>query len=107
MRNRNSGTTRTGTPPFRTFLQHYEVIEGLYNDKTYEERHNLCYATSKSVGDGWMSIGDASFFTDPIISPGMKLRCGHGLLRPCRPRPQALDEKRLYGARPAGPYGPL
>jgi FADH2 O2-dependent halogenase len=32
---------------------------------------NYCYAMERFVGDGWLMLGDAAFFVDPIFSSGI------------------------------------
>ena len=43
----------------------------LGENKSFSSRLNLRGWSRQVTGDGWLCIGDAAFFVDPLISPGM------------------------------------
>jgi flavin-dependent dehydrogenase len=55
------------------------------------------YRASQLAGPGWMLAGDAAFFVDPILSPGVQLACGHGSLA-ATAVDSVLDEPELEAA---------
>jgi len=53
-------------PAARELLKDAEFLEG-----DVHFRRNLPYSSSKHAGDGFVLVGDASAFLDPLYSPGM------------------------------------
>lgn len=59
-------------PAIAQILLGGKVLEDYYgNDKTYMFRLTYRSYTRRAAGDGWLLIGDAAFFVDPLISPGL------------------------------------
>jgi flavin-dependent dehydrogenase len=60
----------------KTFLMQHPVGREMLADATYDEedvhwRKNLSYCTTMFAGDGFVLVGDAAAFLDPLYSPGM------------------------------------
>lgn len=51
---------------------------------------NLAYRTTEACGDGWVSVGDAAGFMDPLYSQGLDY-CAHGAFAAHRLLGKALD----------------
>lgn len=67
---------------FEYYKRRYPVIEHLLRGATslgdyygtgqsYMSRQSMRSHCRRVVGDGWMLVGDAAFFVDPLISPGL------------------------------------
>lgn len=53
-------------------LEQGELISGHYpGHNPYMVRRNFHHHTTQAAGDGWLLLGDASFFVDPLASPGL------------------------------------
>ena len=48
-----------------------ERMRGAVRLREFRMDGNYCYSMERLVGDGWMMIGDAAFFVDPIFSSGV------------------------------------
>src|SRR5207248_11193839 len=60
----------------KTFLMEHPVGREMLADATYDEedvhwRRNLAYYSTTFAGDGFVLVGDAAGFLDPLYSPGM------------------------------------
>ena len=63
------------------------------------------YTTNRMVGDGWILLGDAACFVDPLFSSGVNVCCDGGRLRPrSQDRPDLKSPCRA-GLRTALPQG--
>ena len=59
-------------PAIGQMLEGAELISDLYgNQQPLRARGNIRGYAEQIVGDGWLSIGEAAFFVDPLISPGL------------------------------------
>ncbi|KAI6517537.1 hypothetical protein MCOR10_007286 [Pyricularia oryzae] len=59
-------------PLINEFMTHFTLIEDLYGPKTtWFVRKTLTYQSPVVSGDGWLAIGDACGFTNPLLSPGI------------------------------------
>ncbi|MBP0018915.1 MAG: NAD(P)/FAD-dependent oxidoreductase [Cyanobacteria bacterium SBLK] len=59
-------------PVFAKLLEGAEILENHYpNHHPYAIRKNIRRFAREVAGDGWLSIGDAAFFIDPLRSPGL------------------------------------
>ena len=59
-------------PAIRQMLDGAELISDLYGtQQPLRARANIRGYAEQMVGDGWLSIGEAAFFVDPLISPGL------------------------------------
>ena len=58
---------------FDETMSHYELQE--YEGRKFFQRKRLAYRLPQVAGRGWLAIGNASGFTNPIYSPGMKWAC--------------------------------
>jgi flavin-dependent dehydrogenase len=77
-------------PLLRTMLKGAELLNGYYkHHNPFTARRRFRRHAVEPVGDGWLLIGDAAFFVDPLISPGLnrvpsggrRLGCAHGDVR--------------------------
>lgn len=54
------------------FMTHFDLIENLYGPgTTWIVRKSLTYQSPVVSGPGWLAIGDACGFTNPLHSPGI------------------------------------
>ncbi len=59
-------------PTFKQLLEGAELLNGYYpNHKPYAKRLNYRRRAKQFAGDGWLAVGDAAFFVDPLRSPGL------------------------------------
>jgi flavin-dependent dehydrogenase/AcrR family transcriptional regulator len=59
-------------PALGTVLNRSTLLKDyLGEQKSFSSRLNLRGWSRRVTGDGWLSMGDAAFFVDPLISPGM------------------------------------
>ncbi|MDB9524736.1 tryptophan 7-halogenase [Oscillatoria sp. CS-180] len=58
-------------PAIAQLLEGATFVEGHYGPQNYLCRANVRTHARQVSGDGWMIIGDAAFFVDPLISPGL------------------------------------
>jgi flavin-dependent dehydrogenase len=59
-------------PAIQQMLNGAELIGDLYGtQQPLRARANIRGYAEQIVGDGWLSIGEAAFFVDPLISPGL------------------------------------
>lgn len=59
-------------PAIKQMLEGAELISDLYEtQQPLKARANIRGYAKQIVGDGWLSIGEAAFFVDPLISPGL------------------------------------
>ncbi len=59
-------------PAIAQMLEGAELISDLYGtQQSLRARANIRGYAEQVVGDGWLSIGEAAFFVDPLISPGL------------------------------------
>jgi halogenation protein CepH len=58
-------------------INRYQFIQERFVDAVQVGRvrrlQGLAYQTRKFTGDGWLSIGDANFFVDPLYSSGVQI----------------------------------
>ncbi|KAI9204076.1 uncharacterized protein BJ171DRAFT_128451 [Polychytrium aggregatum] len=56
----------------KLFKEHYTLLENVYDNTTFWVKKRLAYMHSGPVaGPGWLALGNASGFTNPLISPGI------------------------------------
>ena len=59
-------------PAIAQLLEGAELISDLYGTEQFlRARANIRGYAEQVVGDGWLSIGEAAFFVEPLISPGL------------------------------------
>ncbi len=59
-------------PTLATMLDGAEILSDHYpNHHPYAVRKNVRRSARQITGDGWLLIGDAAFFIDPLRSPGL------------------------------------
>ncbi len=64
-------------PAIKNVLGAYQLVEEPYAGRPpYGAFHNMLHRTTQPAGDGWVIVGDAALFVNPIFSPGMNLGSG-------------------------------
>src|SRR4051794_36042787 len=59
-------------PGLKKLLDDFELIEDLYDDlPTHAAYTNLVHSCERYAGDGWVAIGDAADFVNPLFSTGL------------------------------------
>ncbi|KAI9048555.1 hypothetical protein LZ554_007388 [Drepanopeziza brunnea f. sp. 'monogermtubi'] len=59
------------------FMSKFTLLKDLYGPgTTWYARKNLCFKAPRVSGPNWMSIGDATGFTNPLYSPGINATMG-------------------------------
>ena len=58
-------------PSIASILDQAHPIAGYVGGKTFSSRLRVRGWSRRVTGAGWLAIGDAAFFVDPLISPGM------------------------------------
>ena len=59
-------------PAIAELLEGAELVSDLYGtQQSLRARANIRGFAEQATGDGWLSIGEAAFFVDPLISPGL------------------------------------
>jgi flavin-dependent dehydrogenase len=65
-------------PAFKRIMDTHELIEAPYEGHPpYVAYTDLVQHSERYAGDGWLLIGDAAYFVNPLYSPGMTY--GHSL----------------------------
>jgi len=65
-------TYRHKYPAIDKLLEGAELLSGYYESgTTFSSRSGFRRHARQVTGNGWMLIGDAAFFVDPLISPGL------------------------------------
>jgi flavin-dependent dehydrogenase/CRP-like cAMP-binding protein len=65
-------------PAFKRIMETHEQIEAPYEGHpSYIAYTDLVQHSERYAGDGWLLIGDAAYFVNPLYSPGMTY--GHSL----------------------------
>lgn len=59
-------------PAIHKLLKDAKLLENYYgNNETFMSRLNIRGYARKVAGERWLLVGDAAFFVDPLISPGL------------------------------------
>ena len=59
-------------PIIAQILEGAEILSDYYeNHSPYGIRQQIRHHSQQIAGDGWLLLGDAAFFVDPLISPGL------------------------------------
>lgn len=59
-------------PGLKRVLDHYELIEDAYRGRrAFSALIKIAHTSSRFAGDGWLAVGDAAFFVNPLYSPGL------------------------------------
>ncbi|MEM9275891.1 MAG: NAD(P)/FAD-dependent oxidoreductase [Cyanobacteria bacterium P01_F01_bin.143] len=60
-----------------TYINRYKFLRTRFESAEQVSKirilHNLSYASSQIVGNGWLLVGDANFFVDPFLSSGVQV----------------------------------
>jgi FAD-dependent halogenase len=84
-----------------TYLNRYQCFRDRFTEaeRTSKVRilRGLPYSSSRSAGDGWILVGDANFFVDPLFSSGV-----HVAFKTAEKAADAVDEF-LQGGRSIAP----
>ncbi|KAJ7583529.1 hypothetical protein C8J56DRAFT_1015201 [Mycena floridula] len=119
-----------------SFMKHHRLIQNLYGPgTTWYLRKHLAYQSSRVSGPGFVAIGDATAFTNPLYSPGINanmatsvyaaeltprliqgLEMSEQVLQPyedfCASRAEALHRMNRFNylcmrSKELGPIGPM
>ncbi|MCI0355890.1 MAG: tryptophan 7-halogenase [Acidobacteria bacterium] len=65
-------------PAIKWVMDHYELVETPYEKKrtSYFAFMKMAHDAEQFAGDGWVAIGDAALFTNPLLSPGLTYGAG-------------------------------
>ena len=78
----------------KKFMSNFELIPDLYGPgTTWFIRKSLAYQSPVVSGPGWLAIGDACGFTNPLLSPGITVTMSTSTLA-AELTHQALDEAK-------------
>ena len=59
-------------PGLARVMANYELIDDAYDEHpTIAAYRNLVHYSERYAGDGWLAVGDAAFFVNPLFSPGL------------------------------------
>jgi flavin-dependent dehydrogenase len=59
-------------PALGRILDHFDLVEGLYDGlPPFVAAERLIHDCERYAGDGWVAVGDAAMFVNPIFSPGL------------------------------------
>jgi len=59
-------------PPYKWIMDHFELIDEAYpGHQPIISMNKLVHDSAHYAGDGWLAIGDAAFFVNPLLSPGL------------------------------------
>lgn len=59
-------------PGLKRVMDRYELIEEPYPGlPTHFSYRDIVHYSERYAGDGWLAVGDAAFFVNPFLSPGM------------------------------------
>ena len=81
-------------PAIQEVMRHYELIEDQYLGYPkggYKSRICFSHYSTQVTGDGWLMVGDAAFFVNPLISPGLNYGVGTAYLA-AQTSVKALDQ---------------
>jgi FAD-dependent halogenase len=60
-----------------TYINRYQGLRSRFASAEQVSKvrilRNLSYASQKTVGNGWLLVGDANFFVDPLLSSGVQV----------------------------------
>lgn len=59
-------------PGLKRIMDGYELVHDAYpGHRSYRSFVKMVHAAQRVSGDGWLAVGDAAFFLNPLFSPGM------------------------------------
>jgi flavin-dependent dehydrogenase/AcrR family transcriptional regulator len=58
-------------PVLQQILHGATLVDPYAGEPSLQSRRSMRGYARRVVGDGWLAIGDAAFFVDPLISPGL------------------------------------
>jgi flavin-dependent dehydrogenase len=59
-------------PALGGVLDHFELVEGIYDKlPPFLAAERMIHDSDRYAGDGWIAVGDAGVFVNPIFSPGV------------------------------------
>ncbi|HEV7888419.1 MAG TPA: cyclic nucleotide-binding domain-containing protein [Acidimicrobiales bacterium] len=90
-------------PGAQYILDHFELIEKPYADHaTFAGFQKMAHDCERFTGDGWLAVGDAAVFTNPLYAPGMNYGTGTAFMA-AQATVNALN-RRDYSARSFAAY---
>jgi flavin-dependent dehydrogenase len=64
-------------PGFKRIMDCYEVVRDVYpGHRTFRAFMRMSHDSERATGDGWLAVGDAAFFVNPLWSPGLAYGSG-------------------------------
>jgi flavin-dependent dehydrogenase len=85
-------------PGIQRVLDHFELLEKPYADHaTYAGFQKMSHDCERFTGDGWLVVGDAAAFTNPLYTPGLNYGFGTAYMA-AQATVNALN-RRDYSAR--------
>ena len=95
-------TYRHRYPAIDKLLEGAELLTGYYESETaFSSRAGFRRHARQVAGNGWLLIGDAAFFVDPLISPGLTSGAATAY-RAVQATIQALDQPKQWQAALVG-----
>ncbi len=82
-------------PALLKTLEGAEQISAPYGGATFQSRRRYRGYARQVVGQGWLALGDAAFFVDPLISPGLTGGTATAY-RAAEVTAKALDQNELH-----------
>jgi flavin-dependent dehydrogenase len=68
-------------PGLKWIMDHFEPVEGHYEGhRDFSAFQKMAHDCERVSGDGWVAIGDAAMFVNPLWSPGMSFGMGTAYL---------------------------
>ena len=84
-------------PGTKEILSHYELVEHYEDHATYAAFQKMAHDCERFSGDGWLVIGDAAVFSNPLYAPGLNYGSGTAYMA-AQATVNALN-RRDYSAR--------
>jgi flavin-dependent dehydrogenase/CRP-like cAMP-binding protein len=89
-------------PGTKEILSHYELIEHYEDHAKYAAFAKMAHDCERFTGDGWLVIGDAAVFSNPLYAPGLNYGSGTAYMA-AQATANALN-RRDYSARSFATY---
>jgi flavin-dependent dehydrogenase len=89
-------------PGAKYIMDHYELVDPYEDHAQYAGFQKMAHDCERFSGDGWMVVGDAAAFTNPLYAPGMNYGSGTSYMA-AQATVNALN-RRDYSARSLASY---
>lgn len=84
-------------PGAKWIMDHYELVDPYEDHAQYAGFQKMAHDCERFTGDGWLVVGDAAAFTNPLYAPGMNYGMGTAYMA-AQSTVNALN-RRDYSAR--------